>query len=116
MTLRFDLRINQGETFQLSIPVRDTSDNPVDVTGMDARGQIRAQDAAPAVLYEWSDDAGNLVLSTSNVVLLVPAADSTGWTFRTAQYDVELVDPGSSATTRLVEGLVIVHPEITRDQ
>jgi len=55
VTLRYDLRINQGETFQLS----------------------------------------------------------AAWTWRTGRWDVELVD-GAGAVTRLAEGFVIVHPEVSR--
>lgn len=113
MALRFDLRINQGETFRLSIPVLDDDGNPVTLSGMAARGQVRSYAASPTVLYEWSTTAGNLALSGSNVVITVPAAASSSWTWRTASYDVELTD-GSGNVTRLVEGHVVVQPEVTR--
>ena len=113
MTLQYHLRINQGETFQIAIPVLDTNDSPVILTGMTAIGQIRTHAADPTVLYEWSVGANNLAFDTNNVVLKVPAATSSAWTFRTASYDVELTD-SSGVVTRLVEGHVIVHPEITR--
>lgn len=113
MTMRYDLRINQGESFRLTIPVLNDSNNPVTVTGMTARGQIRAWDSSAPALYEWSAANGNLVLSITNVIILVPPAASSAWTFRSAQWDLELVDPATSTTTRLVEGLVIVEPEIT---
>lgn len=114
MALRFDLRVNQGESFRVTIPVLDENNDPVAVTGMTVRGQIRAWDSAPTALYEWSPTAGNLAVSGSNVFLTVPAAESSAWTFRSGVYDVEIVDPGTSATSRLVEGLVVVYPEITR--
>lgn len=113
MTLRFDLRINQGETFRLAVPVLDEDGEPVALSGMSARGQIRSHAAAPTALYEWATTAGNLALDGDDVVLTVPAAASAAWTWRTARYDLELVDTGGFVT-RLIEGHVIVHPEITR--
>jgi hypothetical protein len=113
MTLSFDLRINQGETYRLSIPVLDQSGNPVALSGMTARGQIRSYASSTTVLYEWSTVAGNLALNGSDVVITVPAVASSAWVWRTAAYDIELVD-GSGNVTRLVEGHVVVQPEVTR--
>lgn len=113
MALQYHLRINQGETFQLYIPVFDDNNAPLALSGMSATGQIRTHAAAPTPLYAWSTVANNLALYTNNVVLTVPAATSTAWTWRTGQYDVELTDT-NGIVTRLVEGHVIVHPEITR--
>lgn len=109
MTLQYHLRINQGETFRVAIPVNA----PVSLSGMTAVGQIRTHAADPTVLYEWVVGANNLAFDGNDVVLTVSAATSSLWTWRTARYDVELTDTDGNVT-RLVEGHVIVHPEITR--
>jgi hypothetical protein len=113
MTLRFHIRLNQGETFQLAIPVVDEDGDPVALSGKTARGQIRSHAASPTVLYEWSTADGNLALDEGDVIITVPAADSAAWTWRTGQWDLELDDDGT--ITRLVDGQVIIHPEVTRD-
>ena len=115
MTLRYDLRLNQGETFRVSIPVLDEDGNgdPALLIGTTAKAQIRSHAASPTVLYEWSAANGNLAYDVNNIVLTTPAAASTLWAFRTGQWDLELSD-NSGTATRLVEGLVIVHPEVTR--
>jgi len=114
MTLHYDLRINQGESLRLAIPVLDDNGSGVTVTGMTARAQIRSWDSSDTVLHEWSTTAGNLSLAGSQVILTVDPATSSAWTFRTGAWDLELVNPALSTTTRLVEGLVVVEPEITR--
>lgn len=114
MALRYDLRINQGESFRVTIPVLDDAGDPVDVTSMVARGHVRAGQNAADPLYEWSAGAGNLTLDVGIVILEVPAGDSTGWGWRSGLYDLEVTDPATSTTTRLVEGIVYVNPEITR--
>jgi hypothetical protein len=113
MALRYDLRINQGETFQLAVPVLDANGSPVSLSGMTARAQVRSYVQSAAPLYEWSTTNGNLAFDGNDVVLTVPASASSAWTFRTGQWSLELVDTNSD-TTLLVEGYVIVHPEITR--
>jgi hypothetical protein len=113
LTLRYDLRINQGETFQLEVPVLDDDDDPASLAGLVARGQIRAHARSAAVFYEWSLANSNIALDGNDVILTVPAAASSLWTFRTGSWSVELTD-GAGITTRLIEGLVIVHPEVVR--
>jgi hypothetical protein len=115
LTLRYDLRLNQGETFRVSIPVLDAEGNgdPSLLIGITAKAQIRTYAASPVVLYEWSAANGNIAYNVNNVVLTIPAAASSLWNFRTGQWDLELSDD-AGATTRLVEGMVIVHPETTR--
>lgn len=113
MALRFDLRINQGETFQFAIPVYQPGGGDADLTGSTVRGQIRSYAASPVALYEWSSAALNLAFEGNDVVLTVPAAASSAWDWRTGQWSVELTDVDGNVT-RLVEGYVIVHPEVTR--
>lgn len=113
MALRYDMRINQGETFQLAIPVLDANSSPVSLSGMTARAQVRSYVQSAAPLYEWSTTNGNLAFNGSDVVLTVPAATSSLWTWRTGAWSLELVDTNGN-TTLLVEGYVIVHPEVTR--
>lgn len=113
MTLQYHLRINQGETFQVAIPVLDANNSPVALSGMTVRGQIRTHAAAPTVLHEWTLVNSGLAFDVNDVILKVPAATSSAWTWRTATYDLELVDTDGNVT-RLVEGHVIVHPEVTR--
>lgn len=113
MTLRYDLRVNQGETFRLSVPVLDDNGAPISLSGMAARGQIRRSTASTDVLYEWSVAAGNLTFDTNHVVLTIPAATSSAWLWRNAAWDLELTDLNGDVT-RLTEGVVLVQPEITR--
>ena len=113
MTLRYDLRINQGETFQLEIPVLDEDGDPASLAGLVAKGQIRAHARSATVLYEWSLANTNIALVGNDVILTVPATVSSLWTFRTGEWSVELTD-GAGVATRLIEGVVIVHPELVR--
>lgn len=112
MALRHNLHINQGETWELTIPLIP-EDPDADFTSHAAVGQIRADPASTVVLHEWSAANSNITLLPQAVVLNVPATVSAAWVWRRGAYDLELVDPGGG-TTRLAAGWVYVTPEITR--
>jgi hypothetical protein len=112
MTLRYDLRINQGETYQVAIPVLDEDGDPVSLSGVTAKAQARSLDD-DSLLHEWTVANSGLAFDEHKVVVKVPAATSSAWTWRIGRYDLELTD-GSSNVTRLVEGYVLVKPEVVR--
>ncbi len=113
MTLRYDLRINQGETFRLAIPVLDDDGSAASLSGMTAEGQIRTYAGSPTVLYEWSEENFNVAFDGNDVVLTIPATASSLWGFRTGQWALEMSDE-DGVVTRLIEGQVIVHPDVVR--
>lgn len=113
MALRHNLHINQGETWELTIPLIPEDDPTADFTSHDAVGQIRADPASTVVLHEWSAANGNITLLPQAVVLNVAATTSTAWPWRRGVWDLELVTPGGG-TVRLAAGWVFVTPEITR--
>jgi hypothetical protein len=82
--IRYDLLVEQGCDYTLTVPVLDDAGQPQTLAGWTVRGQI-------------------------------PATASAAWTFSLGRYDVELEAPDGTVT-RLVEGSVVVRPEITRIQ
>jgi predicted SpoU family rRNA methylase len=109
MALRFNLVIDQGSDFEVTFPVLKDG-QPQDLAGWSARSQVRHLVTDAVVLHDFADE---LSLVESDVQLAVPAEVSTAWAWRLAVYDIEIVDP-TGDVTRLVEGQVIVRPEVTR--
>jgi hypothetical protein len=89
-------------------------------TGYSIKGHIRERPESPTVLHEWTSQGAspNVTFSGSNVVLDLPNAVSSAWTWTHARYDVELTDPqGKKARIAPPEnsgGHVIVDRETTR--
>jgi hypothetical protein len=106
--LRYPLIIDQGADYTLSIPVLDDDNSPQTITGWGVAGQIRARHDSTAVLHELDLDPNNAM-----VILHIPGSASETWTFLSARYDVELTSP-SGSVTRLIEGPVVVRPNVTR--
>lgn len=112
MTLNFPLEINQGETWEMTFPIVDSTSSPVDVTGWTAVAQIRHGPFEP-VLYEWAASHSNLAFGSSSVTLSVDAATSSAWSFTEGSYDLQLTDT-IGRVYRVAEGSVKISQEITR--
>lgn len=101
--------VDQGSTYVLEIPVLNAAGSPTSVVGWTPSGQIRGRHFDDEVLYEL-----DLEVEEAQVNLRIPAADSSAWTFRSARYDIEITSPDGGTTSRILEGLVVVRPEVTR--
>lgn len=110
MALKFDVVIDQGSDYEVTFPVLDEAGDPQDLDGWAVRSQVRKLISDVELLHDFADQ---LSLEGSDVLLAIPAAVSTSWAWTSAVYDVELVAPNDEVT-RLVEGRVIVRPEVTR--
>lgn len=106
--LSYDLMIDQGADFVVSIPILDPDGAPQSLVGWTARGQVRQTHGGAVVLHDLEP-----VSSAATVTVTVDAASSAAWDWRVGVYDIELVDP-SEKVIRLVQGRVIVSPEVTR--
>jgi hypothetical protein len=113
VTLNHDLRIKQGETWRRTFPVYNAAGGPLDLTGCTVRGQVRATKTSGSVLHTWVTGLENIALAPGQVTLYVPAAVSSAWTWTAGRWDLELTDTAGDVT-RLVEGVVLVDPEVTR--
>ncbi len=109
---RYDLHVYQGEDYERAIPALDDAQPPapVNVEGWTVVGEIRADHLTAVLLHTLDVEPDG-----TDVVLRIPAAVSAGWAWRLARYDVALTAPGvGGKTKRLLEGLVLVHPRVSR--
>jgi hypothetical protein len=104
----YNLIIWQGSKYIRQFPVLDDDGDPINVDGWTARAQIRAYARSASALYTLAP-----VCSGTTVTITIPAADSSLWTWRTGLWDLELLAPVGDPEP-LVNGHVVVHPEITR--
>ena len=120
---KYSFIIEQGATTDFEIQYKDSSNSAVDLTGYQARMQIRS-DYGGTLIAELSsslkDDNTGLNLSGSNgttalssgsIGIFISAASSSNFTFNEALYDLELVS--GSVVTRLIEGKVKLSKNVT---
>ena len=115
-----DICIFQGATFsQTLFWETGTPSTPVNLTGYSAKMQIRSKPESKAVIIELSTTNGRITLGTSGdlttgaINLFISASDTANLSVcENAVYDLELTS--GSVVTRILQGNVIISPEVTR--
>ena len=122
---KYSFIIEQGATTNLNVQWTDASGSAVDLTGYQARMQIRpgieASDVYISLSSSLSPDGTGLNLSGSNgatpltsgsVGIYISAYSSSLLNFTEAFYDLEMVN--GREVTRLLEGKVRLSKNVTR--
>lgn len=108
-----DLSIEQGATFNLIMTYQDENGDPIDLTGMTARMQLRRQALSQLPLISLTTENGRITLGgvTGEIILNISATDTEELT-GSGQYDLELVN--GPTVNRLIEGSFKICDEVTR--
>ena len=111
----FDITINQGATFELTITWKDSAGTAINLTGYSARMQVRQKITDTAKLLDLSTGNGAITLggAAGTISVVAPATSTDDITAKQGVYDLEL-ESGSGVVTRLVQGCVTISPEVTR--
>ena len=119
---QYNIVVEQGATFTLTITFKDSSGSAINLTDYAARMEIRESHTASSaltVLTSASGGSGNtqgITLGGVAGTIAIVIADSTtnGFTApATNVYDLELVST-NGAVTRLLEGKATVSPGVTQ--
>jgi len=124
---KYTFVIEQGSTVNFEIQYKDSSNNPVDLTGYTGRMMIRSAyaDSSPTTYaslssslaadgtgLNFSGSNGTTPLTSGSIGIFISATSSSAFTFSEAFYDLEIVS--GSTVTRLLEGKVRLSKEVTR--
>ena len=106
--------VYRGATFSEQIEWKDESGTPVNLTGFTARLHMRETLEAADPFLTLTTENGGITLGgvAGTIELLASATQTTAITATSGVYDLELVSGAN--VTRLLEGLVIISPEVTR--
>lgn len=113
MAGRYKITIDQGTTWRQLMTYKEDGD-PTDLTTYTARMQIRPSFESATVLATLTTANGGITLggALGTVLLTLTATQTAAIPPGTYLYDLELVN--GPEVTRLVEGQVVVRPEVTR--
>lgn len=124
----YSFTIEQGATLDFEIAYKDSDNNPIDLTGYQAKLQIKDQPGGSTTYLtltstldstgtglNMSGSSGTNPLSSGSIGVYISAVTSSLLTFESAFYDLELVSgSGDTATvTRLLQGKVNISKEVT---
>ena len=113
-----DICIFQGATFNQTLFYETGEPSaPVDLTSYEAKMHIRSKPESKALILELSTDPSNgrIILNeaTGSIRLFISAQDTANLSVcDKAVYDLELYN--GAVTTRILQGNVIISPEVTR--
>jgi hypothetical protein len=111
MAAIYNLVVDQGTTFIANVRYLDSDKNPIDITGFDARSQMRrSYSAANAYVLTANVTDG----ASGNITISMTAAESANVLAGRYVYDVEAYDANTGTVYRVVEGIVTVYPEVTK--
>ncbi|MFG1873375.1 hypothetical protein ACGFIV_00880 [Sphaerisporangium sp. NPDC049003] len=117
MSGRYTFTHDQGATLDRILTYKTDAGVPIPISGMTARMQIRSRPDASGTLYATlSTTDGSIVVGGAGTIRLMVDADVTsGWSFRTGYYDLELTDPSAEPpkVRRLIGGSFVLSPEVT---
>jgi len=87
---------------------------PMDLTGMIARMQIRPTLTSSTVIDTYTTVSGNILIDNTlkTITILVPATTTASYTFPTAVYSLELEVAGT--VYQLITGTITLVQEVTR--
>ena len=108
MAIKTNLIVDQGADFVYNVYLIDTNGDAFDITGYTANAQIRK--TYTSTTYNTIDVTvgGN----TGLVTLSMNAAITANLTNSRYVYDLQL--HSNNVTSRILEGIVTVNPEVTR--
>jgi len=128
---RYSFTIEQGTTTNFEIQYKDSSNNPVDLTGYSGRMQIASDYASNAsrTVYltlssslnadgtglNFSGSNGSTPPTSGSIGIYIAACTSSLLTFTTAKYDLEIYSGSGDCplTVRLLEGQISLSNQVT---
>lgn len=110
----YDITIEQGATFTLSLTWKDSTGAPVNITGYTARMQVRENYESESTLVSLTSSGGDIVLggALGTIAITIAASVTQLLQLDEAVYDLELVN--GATVTRLIQGKATVSREVTR--
>ena len=118
---QYNFTIEQGATLKKQFTYKDSTGAVVDLTGYDARMQIRDTIGSSGKIADFDNASkgGLAILPTTGsdvsgtIELHIHYSSSTLYSFSEAVYDLEI--EYSESVTRLLQGRVKLSKEVTRD-
>jgi len=129
---KYNFIIEQGATTDFAVNYTDSNNNPVNLTGYNARMQLRPTKESTIIYITLSSSLNscytglnlsgsggpiaNQPPSSGSLGVFISAASSSALDFNKAFYDLEIVSGSGDCAivTRLLEGTVTLSKEVTK--
>lgn len=112
MATKANISIDQGSTFTTTLDLTDENDDPINLAGYTANAQIRRWYSSTNAAAVFTANTGTNT-AAGVLTLSLTANQTSNLEFGRYVYDVNVAD-ASNTITRIVEGIVMVTPRVTR--
>ena len=125
---QYSFTIEQGSTVDFEVVYKDSNSDPIDLTGYDARMQIRPSAGSSIVHITLSSSldtcgtglnmsgiGGTNPPTSGSIGVFISAASSSLFDFNEARYDLEIASGSGNCAvvTRILEGRIKLSKNIT---
>lgn len=112
---KYDFCLGQGTDLTLPFLLKDSAGTPLDLTGFQARMQLRQTYYDAEAIDTLTTDNGRIAIEAGEgrVSCSFPNSVTERYPAQKLLYDLELVEP-SGTVRRIVHGTVSVTPEVTK--
>ena len=104
-----NIYIDQGTTFSLSLNVSDQNGDPKDLSDYTAAAQMRKSYYTNTAI----DFNADITLPLDGEVTISLTAEETS-AIKAGRYVYDIEIEGESETLRVLEGIVVINPEVTK--
>jgi len=108
----YDITIEKGSTFGLTLVATDSAGVPLNFSGYSASGQIRYGYGSDSVLAYLSGLVDPSYVS-GLVHVYLPASQSVNLPVTVAMYDIEVSNSDGSSVFKAIKGFANIVPEVT---
>jgi len=114
MATSYNISTYQGDFFQAVLAVKDSNNNPINLSGYEIRGQVRNSYGSTGVLLDLNPVITNNISGLINIG--IPSDVTEEIPVGTFVYDIERYPSGITTgnSIKLMVGKFIVYPEVTR--
>lgn len=115
MADKYNLAIDAGATYQLTVTWNDSNGDPIDLTSYTARMKLKSTYGGDALVSLTESDGITLGAALGTIAIVITdtlTATLAGTSHTKGVYDLE-VESSGGVTTRLLEGKWVCSPEVT---
>ena len=112
----YDIIVDQGATLLRSIALKNSAKKPITINGYTARMQVREKTSSTTVVLLLTTENGGIEISGISGSLLIIASPSQTSALDAGKYayDLEIEELSTGIVTKIVQGNLVVRPEVTR--
>lgn len=108
--------MDQGSMWYLQVTCNDPNGNPINLSGLTAKMQLRSLPDDPNIALTLSSANGDIIIQGAQGIVKITAtsAQTVNVSAGPYYYDLELTNPANNSVIRVIQGQIVMSAEVTR--